>query len=400
MSESYPLFRSAIASSTPFSGTMADTSTPTPADGSQQQSAPYVSPEQTQAELLAKEASDAKVRQQTLQGLTQQKQQYVAEISRVSNLRWVGSPAKNKWIRRQRAFSNGNDPRIIEPAAMMYKRLEVIDQLHKDVQKIDDQIRMASALSPYEEAYRRNFGEEDAKLVADQRESDYLHNVVNPQLVKAGKPPLDEDTIYTLARNRSASPQGRYAEVDQAKQLTDWARYGDLVDPSGVKLAPEGAPRTAAAAGHAQGESVRVEKKANADKPPSLSAIYNIAARELDDVLRSMPMSGKRMVMGKDIFNQPDPNAPQIEIPYHNEEDLKKARGEVDRRFPEISIRIPGYVEAGAAALPAAQARETATAGAATAAQGDPTKAGGQGQKGITFEEKLAARKAKLAKAK
>ena len=386
----YPLFQSAL-SSTPFSGTMADTSTPTPADGSQQQQAPYVSPEQSHADLLAKEEADARQRQVTLQALGQQKQERLAEIARVKNLQWVGRPT-SKLARRQRTFLNGNDPRNLEPPEMMYQRLKILEQMHGDVQKIDDQIRMASQLSPYEEALRRNSGEEQAKTEYTQREIDYLNNVVNPALQKIGKPPLDPDTIYEMARNRTASPKGRYGEVDPIKQLTDAARYGDTVDKSGIALAPEGPLRLAAAAGHAQGERVRTEKATSkTEKPPSLSAIYNIAARELDDVLRSLPPSGIRKVMGKDILGQPDPTATPIDVPYHNAEDLKKARAEVARRMPFVVERIPGYVDAGGSALPGAQALEDAKA------QEDSAKAGGQGQKGVTFEEKLAAAKAKIA---
>lgn len=202
----YPLFQSAL-SSAPFPGTMADTSTPTPASGSQPLQSPYVFP--NEQEIVANEAEYERQRRERLANWEQQAVALETQMRGLQNAKWSKHPDSNRWVRRQRLGLNGN--KDAEPPEMMYQRFQAISHMQNQLNTIREQIRLESQPSPFETARQQEMG----KAFAEKAEIEArlgLLNQFNEMLPEGQR--LPPDSILNLALNPTAGTKGRYGDVE------------------------------------------------------------------------------------------------------------------------------------------------------------------------------------------
>ena len=354
----YPLFQSAISSSTPFPGTYAETASPTPAGSKEQQpqESAYEAPslENIQEDQRAYEADQKR----KLADLSVSRAQLLRQRMMAQNMKWSKHPNSSRWVRRQALGLNGN--KDVEPPEMMYKRMQHVERMTDQIHAIDEQIRLTSQLSPYTESRLKELGDLDAKEVDVQRQMDFLNDVINPALVGMGKDPLDPDTVYTLARNRTASPQGRYGAVDdEVAKLTAAAKYGQEAGPGGVDLVKDGPLRLAAKAGANNAIRIRKEKGLESnpeDKFPVLGIF-----KSPGEMLRTMHsdfMANRKL----DEYSEPDeievpssmPNFPPVkkQIRKYTKELDRMNRIEVASHYEGYEKYQPNYIEKGLLDVP------------------------------------------------
>jgi len=352
----YPLFQSAISSSTPFPGTYAETASPTPAGSKEQQpqESAYEAPslENIQEDQRAYEADQKR----KLADLSVSRAQLLRQRMMAQNMKWSKHPNSSRWVRRQALGLNGN--KDVEPPEMMYKRMQHVERMTDQIHAIDEQIRLTSQLSPYTESRLKELGDLDAKEVDVQRQMDFLNDVINPALVEMGKDPLDPDTVYTLARNRTASPQGRYGENDPIKRGIDAAKLGAEAtaaaadDPSIPEplrnIVRLGAKQKAI-------EDAKKDKENSPDLP--VLGLY----KQPKDLYGAMHTDFKDMLNTDGYYHMepyevpsPMPGMPaqKRERKAWSKDEIKQARAAVATRYPGYEKYFPNFVEKGFTDIP------------------------------------------------
>ena len=376
----YPLFQSAISSSTPFPGTYAETASPTPAGSKEQQPQESAYEAPTQEDIQRDQASYEANQKRELDHLSVQRAQLLRQRMMVQNMKWSKHPESSRWVRRQALGLNGN--KDVEPPEMMYKRMQHIDRMTDQVKAIDEQIRLTSQLSPFTSARLAEAGKDEANQL-DINVQLSRWNKVNEALPDDMK--LPPDTILALAQNPTASTSGRYGENDPIKALTAPAEAGYKYGKGIIDLLPKsGQPAGAVGANRADEDNARkASEKSKADKPTYTAyQLFNMAGMAYRQILAAIPKTGDEEYMTTNLVGDPVKQTRKV----HNEDDMKKARVQVQMMMPpEFMEAFPTYVKEGEGAPPTI----------------DALKAGDQGQKDVTaFEKEMADRKAKRDKAK
>jgi len=247
------MFQSAI-SSTPFSGTMAETSTETPAGTLPQtpvaNEMPGASGDRARAEKLKSPAAlDAAIKQfsDLLQWLDQRK--------------WSRHPNSKNWQEKmakwQRLGLSGNEDR--EPPEMMYQRVKAMTDVAGKLQTLLEEKRILESPGPGEAAALDTKGREQEKAAAAAIERERRTATVS-EIEKLQGHPMDPNV-------RAQFIEGGYGldkaagEQDPIKAATAAAELGAKAgDVSGDPTIP--APmRSFVGAGAKQGARVRAEKK-------------------------------------------------------------------------------------------------------------------------------------------
>jgi len=270
MSESWPLFQSSL-SSTPFSGTLADTSSPTPAGElpqvPQANEAPGPSGDRARAEKLkSSEALDAAI------------QQHSELLKHLNDMKWSKHPESDRWVRRQRLGLNGN--KDTEPPEMMYQRFKAMSEVGRNLQTLLEEKRLLNQPSPEEAAMQEGI----AKLTVHGIEvSDRKRKVdeANVTLRSMGLPEIPPDKALAFSENPTAniSEKGNGPE-DAAKAIKAAQDIGQQATPEGITHLPLSMQGPAGDALKAA-EKVRLEKKTSeADKTkvagyPDLKSLRN-----------------------------------------------------------------------------------------------------------------------------
>jgi hypothetical protein len=371
MSESWPLFQSSL-SSTPFSGTMAETSTATPAGELPQtpvaNEMPGASGDRARAEKLKSSAAlDTAI--QTSSEL----------LKHLNDMKWSKHPKSARWVRRQRLGLNGN--KDTEPPEMMYRRFQAMSEVGRNLQTLLEEKRLLESPSPGEAAALDTKGREQEKAAAAAIERERRTATVS-EIEKLQGHPMDPNV-------RAQFIEGGYGldkaagEQDPIKAATAAAELGAKAgDVSGDPTIP--APmRSFVGAGAKQGARVRAEKKSDdaaADATPVLGMFKNPG-----QLNTAMHQDFKDLLNTDGYFHMEkyetgDTLRPEGERRAWSKDEIKNARAAVATRYPGYEKYFPNFVEKGftdaPVDIPAAD------------------------QKDVTVQQKRAALKAKLAQAK
>ena len=349
----WPLFQSSL-SSTPFSGTLADTSTETPAGAlpqtPQANEAPGVSGNRARAEKLQS--------QDVLNSAIDQERSIMQHLE---GLRWSNHPNSKNWNRRLGVSLNGN--RDVEPPEMMYKRYEAIAMHGRNLQSLLEEQRLGNQLSPFEQAYLaetgKNIGEQ--QQVVDRQRSFEVVNARIKEQKAAGLIPLDTheftpDEIAILSLNPTANVRGKEGGVaspeDLVKQATASAAAGRALGPGGIDLLPSN-QRPAARAGYKTGraETTAQEHAAAEQKRwagfASLQQLRVAVDREHDNIAATLGTSVELDTGNPDPYH-PERNITRVIHPLSPEQEITVRGLAISRvvgasEVPEMASYVTGH---------------------------------------------------------
>lgn len=355
MSESYPLFQSAI-SSAPFGGTMADTSTQTPAGALPQM------PQATEAPGSSGNRERAKKIGQDIEAIR-------AEAGRIQSLKYV---SKSHWGRRLEIAMNGGD---MEPPALMYKRFEAVSALRNQEAALLQEQRLLEQDSPFDRALAEGKGKDAADALVRSERRRQIEEV-NAHLVAAKLPEIPEATRLAFEWNQTTNISKSADEQDPIKALTGAAGLGAATnaDFASDKLIPEPL-RAAVRAGAKTAEKTRADKKKSDDEKgkyagfDTLTQLTSAVDKKFDDIKKEQGLEVQEKVIGKDPLTQMPVERSRTVL---SKEGAAEARRRALAAYPGAEKFLPNYAEQASA---------------------QPTN---DAQKDLTPEQKRAALKAKL----
>jgi hypothetical protein len=335
----YPFFQKAISDSTPFSGTMADTSTPTPEGmATQTPQAPVATEAPGEAgnrERLRKIQAD--------RGLIQQQLEFVAKAR---------TTRTNPWSLAIHMALEGHIGK--ESAGETYHRYAIMNDLLKNDAQLAEEERLLTTPNP---AVQKT-GDEAADRQRRAADMNFLDRFNRER----GLPQVPQEIQiqyiekgYSL--NEAAAKAGKGGD-DEIKGLISAANAGQEVGPEGVSaLGLTGRMGDVAAAGAKHAEKVRqeeAERKAKEDsgalpvlglfkKPSDLFAAMNTDLRTtLDDEMYYTIVKTETL----------DPMGKPMERKTRNAAQLKAARADVASRWPGYEKYFPNFVEKGFTDVP------------------------------------------------
>ena len=353
----YPLFQNALTS-TPFSGTLADTSTPTPAGEVPQ--APVAT------EMPGTAGNNERIRKivESLDLLEKTFKQ-VAEAK--------PAPSQVSWQRRLRLAMHGVSPD--DDTGAMYLKAKVLGELSGRMKELEEELRLQSRPSPQEAQAQKEAADRERRA-GEMNWYDRFRrsNTALPE-IPIHKQEQYIESGYGLGVDEHGGPE------DLLKKITGPAKAGADFGKGIVGLLPK-EDQAAATVGAINAERERaLRTKAEADDKKyggykTLAQLKSATQGDYDRILRNMPETGTE----KKVFSDPIDGPKLFDVPAHSEADAKEARRRVAAANPALLKWIPDYVEQGDAARSVEDAPPP---------QGD-----------VSFEKKIAERKAKLAKAK
>ena len=228
MPETYPVFTSAL-SSTPFSGTMADTSTPTPAG-----SLPQV-PEATELPGASGDMERAKKQVANID-------QTVSQLDEAMRfLQQAHYYSGSKWQKRLALGLHGKSD--IEPPALMYKRFQMLNDLASTRSQYMDEKRRLIEPGPYEKAMLEQSGKDAAnhlQVIERQRYLEGTNDIIRKAKAAGMIPPdtreFTPDMIAILSLNPQASANSSTGTPeDMAKRAGVLADVGRKLGPKGIQ---------------------------------------------------------------------------------------------------------------------------------------------------------------------
>lgn len=326
----FPLFQSVEKDSTPFAGTMADTSTPTPM-GTQ----PQV-PEVPEANELPGNSGD-RVR---LEKIQQDRQLIANQLNTLKTMRWVN---KNNWSRRFNLALTGQD---MEPAQMMYKRYEAMEGLLRIDAQLAQEERILTEPSPVDQAAGKEARDRERRSQQMQFYETFAsaNGIPLPpqwQLIKTNY----IETSYGL-KEAITKPE------DEIKGLIDSAQLGEEVGEEGVtQLGITGKKGIAATYGARQDKKERDEKNADeGDNFPVLGLF-----KKPNELFQALHKDYQDQLNVDGYFHMEKYDAPsdipgvtkKLERRAWSPEDKKNARAAVAARWPGYEKYFPNFVDKG-----------------------------------------------------
>lgn len=334
---SYPLFQNALRDSTPFSGTMADTSTPTP-EGQQTQVS--VTPQATESpgpsgnqERLRKISED--------RGLIQQ------QLRILSTMRYVSA---DHWKDAANLALTGKD---MEPAGMLYKRHEAMQGLLKMDAQFAQEERLLTTQSPQQQV-ATNAATDRERRAAEMNFLDKFNS-------ERGLPPVPQEIqIQYIEKGNSLNEAVRKAGgSDEVKGLINAATLGSKVGPEGAgTLGLTGSQATAAAAGAKYGEKIRASKASGASGGLPVLGLFKAPNQLYSAMRQDFNQTVKQeQYLKLHKYKVPDSMNPTVMVDKeryirHKDGD-REARADVAARWPGYEKYFPNFVEKGFTDVPA-----------------------------------------------